>query len=212
MMETKSSSCMQNLANIIRYVKSTSLVVFSNMTIQIKRRLSFIINFLLLKPLSFGNPTDEGTSDGSTSSAVSFACGFAILLITIVYFSVQVTMENFSSNPLWGLMLFLIAIGIIVSALLVQTACCQSNGVIQRQQLKDKCVELEIKFLWFSGLGVILQTGLFLVIGFECIKYSSDSWDLCKIISLFLKIVFFFNPNEFYYIFKEHAFAWWYIY
>lgn len=99
-METKSSSCMQNLANIIRYVKSTSLVVFSNMTIQIKRRLSFIINFLLLKPLSFGNPTDEGTSDGSTSSAVSFACGFAILLITIVYFSVQVTMENFSSNPL----------------------------------------------------------------------------------------------------------------
>lgn len=188
---------MQNLANRIRYVKSTSLVVFSNMTIQIKRRLSFIINFLLLKPLSFGNPTEEGISDGSTSSAVSFACGFAILLITIVYFTVQFTMEKFSSNSMWGLMLFLIAIGIIVAALLVSTACCQLNGVIQRQQLKDKCVELEIKFLWFSGLGIILQTGLFLVIYFECIKYSSDSWGIFKIISSFLKIMFFLIQMSF---------------
>lgn len=176
---------MQNL-----YVKSTSLVVFSNMTIQIKRRLSFIINFLLLKPLSFGNPTDEGTSDGSTSSAVSFACGFAILLITIVYLTVQFTMEKFSSDSMWGLMFFLIATGIIAAALLVSTVCCKSNDVIQQQQLKDKCVELEIKFLWFSGLGVLLRTGINLVINFECIKNSSDSREILEIISSFLKIMF----------------------
>lgn len=69
---------------------------------EIKRIISYIINFVFLRPLSFGNPTNDGISDGSTSSTVSFACGFAILLITIVYFTVQFTIEKILQATRYG--------------------------------------------------------------------------------------------------------------
>lgn len=61
---------------------------------EIKRILSYSIHFLLLRTLCFGNSTEEGNSDGSTSSTVAFACGFAIILIIIVYSLGQVAVEN----------------------------------------------------------------------------------------------------------------------
>lgn len=64
---------------------------------EVKRILSYIINFLLLRPLSFGNPAEEGNSDGSTSSTVSIACGFATILIMIVYSLVAVENSTVSS-------------------------------------------------------------------------------------------------------------------
>lgn len=158
---------------------------------EIKSFLSYIINFVLLRPLSFGNPTDEGFSDGSTSSTVSFACGFAILLITIVYFTVQFTMENFTSNTLLGLLVFMLVSGTVATGLLLTLIVfCRSYDVIRRQQLEDRCVELEIKFLWFSGLGVLFRAMITLAIQCECIIVSMGFREISEITMSCMKIIF----------------------
>lgn len=158
---------------------------------EIKRIISYIINFVLLRPLSFGNPTNDGISDGSTSSTVSFACGFAVLLITIVYFTVQFTMENFTNNSLWGLLVFILVSGTVATGLLLTLIVfCQSYDVIRRQQLKDRCVELEIKFLWFSGLGVLFRAVITLAIQCECVVVSVGFREISDITLSCMKIIF----------------------
>lgn len=137
---------------------------------EIKRILLYIVNFLLLRPLSFGNPDEKGNSDGSTSSTVSIACGFAIILIMIVYSLVAV--ENSAVSSLRETLAPAVVAGTVALALvLILFVVCRSNNALRRrQQLKNKCVELEIKFLWFVGLGVLLFSGKNLAIKFECIK------------------------------------------
>lgn len=159
---------------------------------EIKRILSYIINFLLLRPLSFGNPTEEGNSDGSTSSTVSFACGFAIILIIIVYSLGQVAMKNSTVFFLRGILAPSMVSGTVAIALfLILFVFCRSYNVLRRrQQLKNKCVELEIKFLWFFGLGVLLFSGKNLAIKFECVKKSSVLHEIASIMFSFLKVVF----------------------
>lgn len=49
---------------------------------------------------------------------------------------------------------------VALALLLILFVVCRSNNALRRrQQLKNKCVELEIKFLWFVGLGVLLFSG-----------------------------------------------------
>lgn len=157
---------------------------------EVKRILSYIINFLLLRPLSFGNPAEEGNSDGSMSLTVSIACGFATILIMIVYSLVAV--ENSTVSSLRETLAPAVVAGTVALALvLILFVVCRSNNALRRrQQLKNKCVELEIKFLWFVGLGVLLFSGKNLAIKFECVKKSSVLNEIASIMSSLLKIVF----------------------
>lgn len=161
---------------------------------EIKRILSYSIHFLLLRPLCFGNPTEEGNSDGSTSSTVAFACGFAIILIIIVYLLGQVAVENSTVFSLQETLAPSIVAGTVAIALvLILFVFCRSymyNAFRRRQQIHNICVELEIKFLWFFGLGVLLFSGKNLAIKFECVKKSSVLPVIAGIMSSFLKIVF----------------------
>lgn len=160
------------------------------MTDKVRRRISYVINFVLLGPLRFGNLTDAETSDGSTSSTVSFACGFAILLITIIYLSSPVADDFLNTDSIWELLVSLMVTGTLATVVLLIGIVFGRSYDVVRRQLKDKCVELEIKFLWFSGIGVLFRTGINLAIEFECVNISSGFREISKIISSFLKIMF----------------------
>lgn len=108
----------------------------------------------------------------------------------IVYSLVAV--ENSTVSSLRETLAPAVVAGTVALALvLILFVVCRSNNALRRrQQLKNKCVELEIKFLWFVGLGVLLFSGKNLAIKFECVKKSPVLKEIASIMSSLLKIVF----------------------
>lgn len=157
----------------------------------IGKRLSFLLNLLLVHPLSLGNPTEAGNSDGSTSSTVAFSCVSAVLFITIAFLSAQQSTENNRSYSIWILTVIILVVGTVaISLLLFLKFCSHSYDIIRRQHLEDRSNKLEIKFLWFSGLGMLLRTGVSFAIEIECVKYFPHARGVLEILSSVQKILY----------------------
>ena len=161
----------------------------------IKRRLSFLLNFIVVNPLSLRNPTETETSDGSTSSTVVFASVSAIFFITIAYSCVTAQQNmDLTNYSLWilvvVLMVLMVAGTVAIGLILFLIICRHSVKISRRQSLEDRSSKLEIKFLWFSGFGLLLRTGLNLAISIECAKYLTRILGISRISSSILKILY----------------------
>ena len=159
----------------------------------IKRRLSFLLNLIVVNPLSLGNPTETETSDGSTSSTVVFAIVSAISFITIAYSCVTAQQNMDHTNySLWILVIVVLMVAgtVAICLILFLIICRHSVDISRRHSLEDRSSKLEIKFLWFSGFGLLLRTGLNLAIAIECAKYLPRILGISRMSSSIQKILY----------------------
>ncbi|XP_056015774.1 uncharacterized protein LOC130053140 [Ostrea edulis] len=150
-----------------------------------------ILHVIFISPFRFGNPTVADISDGRTSSTVLFACASAISLISNVYLSIQPGGDQTANNMLWILQAFSEVAGTIALViLLVLIRFSTSYVLLRRQQVKDKSINVHLNILWLSGLGVLVLTGISLVITIKCIYSEQTSEGALQMISTILTIPF----------------------
>ncbi|XP_061162802.1 uncharacterized protein LOC133172016 [Saccostrea echinata] len=146
------------------------------MEVNCRTKISNLVTFVFISPFCFGNPTATVNSDGSTSATVFYACSAAILFVTIGCFSAQPRGDPFASKILIAILVSLMVAGTVwIMILLVLIFCCRSCDIVRRQQFKHKSISLQLIFLWFSGLGVLLRTGISLAIIIDCIAVNSET-------------------------------------
>lgn len=81
---------------------------------KIRRRILYVINFVLFGLLRFGNFIDVEMLDGSMLLIVLFVCGFVILFIIIIYLFFFVVDDFLNIDFIWEFLVLLMVIGIFV--------------------------------------------------------------------------------------------------
>jgi hypothetical protein len=147
-----------------------------------------ILHVIFISPFRFGNPAVPDTSDGSTPSAVVFACMSAIALVFNWHLSVQPESDQIAVNMLWILLAALEVAGTMAVVILLILICFSTSSETLQRQEDGKRVNFQLKFLLFSGFGVLALTGITLVITIECVETTSEG--VSQMISTLLAILF----------------------
>ena len=157
------------------------------------QKLKQILKVIFIIPFSIGNPDAQSSNatDGSVSAAILFSCLVSIILVVVGTFSGLHRFNETSMKVIWGLIATLVTIATINILLIFSRIHGRQNPITSMKDDRDASSQLQLKFLWLFGLGLILRTSLTIATNVDCFaKGGSQVVDVASAISSFVMIVF----------------------
>ena len=157
------------------------------------QRLNKILKVLFIVPFSIGNPDVQSSNslDSSDSVVVLFSCLVSIIIVVVGTFSGLHRFNEASIKVIWGLIVTLVTIATINIFLIFYRIHAGKSPVTFIKDNTDGSSQLQLKFLWLFGLGLILRTSLTIAADIDCLDKNVDHvYYLTSAISSLMMIIF----------------------